>query len=256
MDIKRISISLQSEDKYIPVDAFKTAVDELTTMLHEVEIEISEARRSKLQWNITELSLGSATIGLEAISTEDLELAAKTESAVVEGLCSLRESNKRPQYFNDTALESARRLARIRTDGISRINVFSNVPNQQLYITEEISVNVGTILENMEFIGSVEGILELLSGREGQPLYFRVRDIVTGASVRCYFPEEMLEQALAHFRKRVIVSGLILVDNSGRPRQIRIKEIETVPGVTNLPQPEDVGGLLKDIDLRKFADDF
>jgi hypothetical protein len=142
-------------------------------------------------------------------------------------------------------LEEARHLAKIAGDGVSRINLFSDVPGQQLYITETIAINVQAILEHLEFIGSVEGPLELLSGREGEPPYFRVRDVVSGAGVRCFFSEQMLEQALRWFRKRVIVSGLIQCDSSGKPRIIHIDNMELVPTMEELPQPEDVRGIMK-----------
>lgn len=247
MAARRITISLETrDDRRIPVESFKAALEDISVILHEVELELSEIRRARLSWNIAELSLGSATIGLEAASEEDSELASKTSQSVINGLELLSREQTRPEYFNDTALESARRLARVAGDGISRINLFSDVAKQQLYIIETIATNVQAILEHLEFVGSVEGTLELLSGREGEALYFRVRDVVSGAAVRCYFTEEMLEQALTDFRKRVVVSGLIQCDSSGKPRRIHVYDMELVPTVDNLPQPDDVRGILRD----------
>lgn len=246
----KITITLESkqEQALVSVNSFRTALDELVTILHEVELDISDARQSQLHWGISQLSLGSATIGIEDMSTES-DLAQRTCVTSMKGLTTLNKEKKRPEHFNDNALESAQRLARFSGDGVSRISIFSDFQKLQLYITEQIAVNVSDILEHMEYMGSVEGTLELISGREGQPLYFRVRDVVTSNSVRCIFPETMLEYALNAFRKRVIVSGFIQSDNIGNPRKIRVQDMEVIPTVESLVQPSD---LIKQIEGYKF----
>jgi len=226
----RVTIKLDTEidDVLIPIISFKLALDELTTILHEVELEISDAKRSKLKWGIVELSLGSATVGIEDV-TEERELAERTTRSAIEGLSALKAERVRPKYFNDTALESAQKLSRLVHDSVSKINIYSDIPNLQTYVSDQVAVNVTDILEHIEFLGSVEGLLELISGREGQPLYFRIRDVVTSAGVRCFFPDEMLTKALDAFRKRVIVYGYIQSDNSGNPRKIRVQDMELLP---------------------------
>lgn len=247
MPIKRVTISIETKEPgRVSVESFRATLEDLTTILHEVELELSEHRHTRLSWDIAELSLGSATVGLEPASEEDIELANRTSQTVVKGLQRLSREQTRPEFFNDTALERARHLARIAGDGISRINLFSDVPGQQLYVTETIAINTQAILEYLEFVGSVEGVLELISGREGEALYFRVRDVVSGAGVRCYFPEQMLESALAWFRKRVVASGIIQCDSSGKPRRIHVDNMELVPPMDSLPQPDDVKGIMKD----------
>jgi hypothetical protein len=62
----------------------------------------------------------------------------------------------------------------------------------------------------------------------------------------CSIPENMLDEALKAFRKRVLISGLIQYDNEGKPRTIKVKSIETIPIEENLPQPKDVRGIMKD----------
>lgn len=247
MPAKRITISLETREiGRVPLESFQAALEDLSTILHEVELELSEHRRTKLSWDIAQLGLGSATIGLEPTSKEDSDLADRTSQTVVRGLKQLSREQTRPELFNDTALERARHLAKISGDGVSRINLFSDLPGQQLYVTETIAINAQAILEHLEFVGSVEGGLELISGREGEALYFRVKDVVSGAGVRCFFPEQMLEQALAWFRKRVLVSGVIQCDSSGKPRRIHVDNMELVPLMESLPQPDDVKGIMKD----------
>lgn len=246
MDRIRINIRLETKEPgRIPVGAFRDALQDLSAILHEVELEMSKDRRSRLSWDVAELGLGSATVGLEPASEEHSELAGRVTKTLIGGLRQLSDERVRPGFFNDAALERARRLSRLASDRLDRINLFSNVPEQQLYLTGAIAVNVQQILEHLESIGSVEGRLELLSGREGARPYFAVRDAVSRASVRCYFPEDLLQQALQAFRKRVVVRGLIVSDSSGRPKRIHVQGMEIVPGMEALPQPQDVRGIMK-----------
>jgi hypothetical protein len=247
-----IRLEAKQEQALVSVNSFRSALDELITILHEVELELSDAKQSQLHWGISQLSLGSATIGIEDMSAER-DLAQRTCVTSISGLATLDKEKRRPEYFNDNALESAQKLARLSGDGVSRISIFSDFRNLQLYVTEQIAVNVSDILEHIEYIGSVEGTLELISGREGQPLYFRVRDIVTNNGVRCIFPEDMLEHALSAFRKRVMVSGFIQSDNVGNPRKIRVQSMEIIPAMESLIQPSD---LMKKIEGYKFKGDF
>ena len=165
---------------------------------------------------------------------------------VIEGLVSLQKERTRPKYFNDNALESAQKLARLASDNLARVNIYSDLPNLQTYITEQTAVNIIGILEYLDYYGSVEGmLLELISGSEGQPLYFRVQDRINKVRVRCFIPDELLETALNSFRKRIVVSGIIKSDNNGIPRNIRVATIEVVPEEESLPQAKDLIGKIE-----------
>mgnify|MGYP001072124462 CR=1 FL=1 len=53
---RRITISLETrDDRRIPVESFKAALENISVILHEVELELSEIRRARLSWNIAEL---------------------------------------------------------------------------------------------------------------------------------------------------------------------------------------------------------
>ena len=243
---RRITIVLEPKIGLIPLISFRIAIEELTKLLNEVASEISEPKPRHIIWGIVELSLSSpAKVSIESAEEEIEGVSGRTFSAVVEGFTSLLKEKGRPKYFNDNALESAQRLARLTTDNLARVNVYSDMPDNQVYLAEQIAVNITSILEYLDYYGSVEGRLELISGREGQPLYFRVQDRINNVGVRCYIPDALLDTALNAFRKRVIVSGIIKSDNNGIPRSIRAESIETVPEEESLPQAEDIVGEMK-----------
>lgn len=244
---RRITIILEPKTELIPLSSFRTAIEQLTILLNEVAGEISEPKPRHISWGIAELSLGSpAKISMESMEEDTESLADRTASIVIGGFNRLQKERIRPQYFNDNALESAQRLARLTTDNLARVNVYADIPDHQVYLSEQIAVNITGILEYLDYYGSVEGRLELISGREGQPLYFRVQDRVNNVRVRCLIPDNLLENALNAFRKRVIVSGIIKSDSGGIPRSIRVESIEVVPGEESLPQAEDIIKELKE----------
>jgi hypothetical protein len=248
MSRRRITIALEPKigTELVPLSSFRTVIEQLTILLNEVASEVSEPKPRRISWGISQLSLDSpAKVSVE--SMEEAEgIDEYTAAVVVEGFNKLQKERVRPEYFNDHALESAQRLARLTTENLGRVSIYTDVPDQQVYLTEQIAVNIVGILEYLDYYGSVEGRLELISGREGQPLYFRVQDRINNVGVRCYIPDALLDKALNAFRKLVIVSGIIECDNNGIPRNIRAESIEVVPGEESLPQAEDVVKEMKD----------
>jgi hypothetical protein len=237
----RITIVLETKDGLLPLSSFKIAIDQLTILVNEVANEITEPKPSRITWGISELSLNSpAKISIESIDDETEGIAERTQLFVIEGLVSLQKERIRPKYFNDNALESAQKLARLSSENLARVNIYSDLPNLQTYVTEQTAVNITGILEYLDYYGSVEGILELISGSEGQPLYFRVQDRINRVRVRCFIPDELLDIALNSFRKRIVVSGIIKSDNNGIPRNIRVATIEVIPDAESLPQAKDL----------------
>lgn len=238
---RRITIVLEPKIGLIPLTSFRIAIEQLTILLNEVAKEISEPKPSRISWGVAELSLSSpAKISVESTEEETERISGRIFSVVVDGFTNLLKKKVRPEYFNDSALESAQRLARLSTDHLARVNIYSDIPDQQVYLSEQIAVNITDILEYLDYDGSVEGKLEVISGREGQRIFFSVQDRVNNVSVRCYIPDDLLDNALNAFRKRVIVSGIIKSDNNGIPRSIRVEIIEIVPDEESLPQAEDI----------------
>ena len=246
---RRITIVLEPKNGLIPLPSFKTAIEQLAILVNEVASEISETKTRRISWGIAQLSMNSpATVSIESSEEEAYEIAYQTVSTVIKGLAKLQKEHIRPHGFNDSALESAQKLARLTTDGLTSVNIYANIPDHQTYVNEQIAANITTILEYLDYYGSVEGKLELISGREGQPVYFRVQDRINNVSVRCIIPDNLVETALNAFRKRIIVSGTIKSDNNGIPRSIKADNIEVV-FEADLPQAEDI---IKELEEQTF----
>ena len=91
--------------------------------------------------------------------------------------------------------------------------------------------------------GTVEGRLRTI--QEAGRLQLLLRDDMMGQTVKCYFPEEMLADAFASFRRRVEVTGLIHYRRNGTPISIEAAKIEPLPDDNDLPSPEAVRGILR-----------
>jgi hypothetical protein len=92
--------------------------------------------------------------------------------------------------------------------------------------------------------GTIEGRLETIRDKDGA-LQMQVRDAMLRQTVRCSFPEEMLQEAFANFRKRVEVSGTIHYRKNGAPVSIDAARIEKLPEDSELPTPQEVRGILR-----------
>ncbi len=243
MATPRITIKLESaESGRVPLAAFQAALDKLSVMLEDVAHECRGQRRVKVSWEIAELALGSATISVEPTAIANAALAGEIRRYLVAGLQQLSQQEERPPFFTDRALEKARELVGLVGGRVTGVTLKDDT-GQQLALTEAVASNVGAILEYFTLLGSVEGRLEMLAGREGRPLRIWVRDVVTGADVGCRLDEAKLPQAIEAFRKRVLVSGLVTYGKSGLPRSIEVDDIELMPDELQ-PLDEDPAGKL------------
>ena len=252
MENKRsITIVLEAKEGLIPLPSFRSAIEQLSNLVNEVSSEISELKPRKIPWGISRLSMNSpAMISIESIDEDIEDIAKRTISTVLEGLTRLQTERTRPNGFNDAALESAQKLARLTIDGLSRVNLYGDdTPDQQTYINEQIAANITNILEYLDYYGSFEGKVELISGSEGKPIYFRVQDRINTVGVRCFIPDNLVEVSLNAFRKMVIVSGIIKSDNNGIPRSIKAETIEIIPDFNSLPSS---GNIIKELERQSF----
>ena len=240
----KITFYLETDDPgRIPVNSLRSALNDITGLLGDVETEVAHSGRRHLSWDVTNIGFGSALIELEATPIEeDLELADSVVEATFSGLGIIAGQPVRPNHFTDEALEHAQRLTRLLGDGISGITISTEENIRPVHIREHLAGNVRQILEHTESYGSVEGVLEVLSSRGA--LHFSIRNVSTRKRVRCNFGEDLVNEALAAWRKRIVVFGRLRVDNQGNIRTVWAWNISVLRPSDELPGPEDVKGLL------------
>ena len=110
-------------------------------------------------------------------------------------------------------------------------------------VARHVSENVERILQHGYLLGGVEGRLEGINIHL-QP-QFVVYDSVSGRAVRCYFSSDQLDDVVGAVGRKVLVSGNLRRDASGRPLQFRPVEsfniIDELPSAT----PRDPSGLYR-----------
>lgn len=91
--------------------------------------------------------------------------------------------------------------------------------------------------------GTAEGVLDAI--RERNKLEITVFDAPLKQRIKCYVPEDLLPEAMASFRKRVEVRGLIHYRKDGTPISIEVEAIDPFPDTDDLPSARDVRGIMR-----------
>ncbi len=90
--------------------------------------------------------------------------------------------------------------------------------------------------------GSVEGVLKAID-LSRKPV-FRIYDLLTNKSVRCYFSSNSIDEIKDALEKRVSVSGLVKSREDGEKLSIEVEEIEIFPPEDELPTIREIIGIL------------
>ncbi|MEM1285391.1 MAG: hypothetical protein AAGH43_08385 [Pseudomonadota bacterium] len=90
--------------------------------------------------------------------------------------------------------------------------------------------------------GTLEGTLKAISDQVGG-LEIRIHDPLWNRAIPCRVLDEQIDDAMAAFRKRVEVTGLIHYNQAGRPTSIRMESLTPLPDDRSLPTVADVRGM-------------
>lgn len=91
--------------------------------------------------------------------------------------------------------------------------------------------------------GTVEGRLEAIQDASGS-LQIRVKDFLYPRAIKCAVPEQLIDQVLHSFRRRVEIEGTIRYRQDGTPISIDAQLIEILPEDDELPTAADVRGIM------------
>ena len=246
-----LTFSIVPDDGELSLDALYRSVEDVRRLLRDVDGTIrrrlplsgdhtvtkdgSGSLRAR-RWYITGFHSSSPTITLTP-ARDGTDSGERAVEAVVEGIRWINQPTEviPPRHFAEKELEDLRRLRRLRSAGVLRIEFSSNgtmaavLPRR---IEEQIDRILGT--GDAEY-GSLEGVLEAINLHRNRTL--TIWEDITGLAVRCQFPEEHEKTVRDLLRSRVRVSGLIRYFADGRPRSIaEFREIEDLtPDVALTP---------------------
>lgn len=235
------TIELKIEAPRLTDDRFERAVSAFFDLLHSVTDNVVGRERA-VRW-IVEVESGSAIVRARPeADAEAWALVPSSIEAICGGIVALaNRANSAPPYFTNVSLKAARSLASVRDPGGEYVSGVS-LRNGSLPIdvTSEIVSVVDEILgEKYEALGSVEGTLQTISERHGFRL--AVYDIIFDQPVIC-FPkdEEVKNDAMRAFGKRVIVAGEVRYRKDGMPSSVLVESIQTFLDDDDLPTAQDI----------------
>jgi hypothetical protein len=239
------SLTLDIEGSKLSFDKCIKAQEQLAILLHEVDRTVADQKRPAVDWVISQVQGGSIHLTLEGIPNDKVEplQIAEVLKVVEAGMTNIVKMPERPRCFSDKALRSAKKLAKLVDKDVFMIQLGINY--KRISLNQHIVANVDEIIGGKyKSFGTVEGILKAID-LSRNPL-FRVYDLLTNKSVRCYFDNQstsmdMIKKAL---EQRVAISGLITSREDGDKISINVEDIEIFPQEYELPTITEMIGIL------------
>lgn len=230
----------------LTIEQFRDAVTSFISVLHNVDEGLT-GRRS-VRWRLSGLHHGSpATMtciaeGIRRRKDQGPDMSPVVWGGVIEGVRRLDlGKTERPPGFNDDALEAIRRLALLRSRkdvtsiAITGENTDQTKPSTRLSVTQRVAAAVDDLIAPKSSApGSVDGRLQGINSHGRWT--FTVYESIWGGRVVCDLPDGLRPRAFSLFDQRVLVTGIVARDASGRPRHVRAEKIEAMGASADLPQ--------------------
>jgi hypothetical protein len=226
-------------------ERFMTAARAFFGYVHELSAGLAEGETAK--W-IVKVREGSALLAVDPSPTVPPEVARLVYARAERGLQHLINRDIEDSGLPEPALKHLRTLSEMTEAGPNKAPpVPMRIWIQKRPIALEPAI-ASTIREDWradyDDYGTIEGRLETIQESYGS-LQFYIRDALLKQRVRCYFPEELLDEVFARFRKRVEVSGVIHYRKNGTPISIEAEHIIALADDSELPTAGDVRGILR-----------
>lgn len=249
--MKGLSVKLEGE--YIPLDSLASVLEATYSLLADMEAEVTNGKR-ELRWDVSGLQSGSAQISIAPRDSSPPGESGYVSGKILEGLIAgLRDESAMdgPHFaFGRSVRVGIRRLKSLVNPDVRRI-VYTGYDGES---NETVSAAVtyqgaqDAPVESTDAraktrisIGSVEGTLETLAGRDS---YFNIWDRVTGKKVRCECTSDMLaELAENAWEKTVVVTGEIRENSDGEIRSVKVNRYRILTPPASVPRPSDLLGL-------------
>lgn len=210
----------------------------------EIGKDVSDQSEQPVAW-IVKVYQGSALLGLEPAPGSPLAAVRRTYQKLAISWARLEAGDLDQAGLSDSAIRYARDLSEfVGRQGqdsaelrlwIEHVAVeITALPSRQIRLSQTAEYNDH---------GSIEGILDGI--RDRRRLEVTVFDEPLKQRVKCYVPENLLDEAKSLFRRRVDVFGIIRYRGDGAPLSIHVERIEPYPDLAGLPTAHDVRGILR-----------
>lgn len=253
----RLRLYIDGEAGQVPFGSFIELMNNSLAILRDLDSAISSDPTGTLEWVVTELNLGSASVGIQSRNTKPpKDHGREVATRFVGGLEQIEEKGTTPPYFSDFDLRKAQGLARLlERNGAQVFRAIDVDDERTAEITRRTSVNAAQLMApKHRSIGSVTGRLEMISVRRGPR--FSVYEALTRRAVNCRFKEEMLELVKDALGRRVIASGIIHYNYKGEPIRVELEDLRILPREEELPSPDEILGMAPDFTGDSTTEEF
>lgn len=241
---KRVTLNLDGE---VSPSQFVRGVKDFFGILRSVSKNVT-GEKSGVEWSISVRS-GSNLIEARGFPTAatNVDKVLTTIDSIDTGLESLNSGTDRlPTFFTDKTLDYVRDLGNLaensKDKGLEKVEVRVNGSWVRFGAQSVVSVN-SIRGDKHEAVGSVEGRLQMVSDRRGYR--FVIYDDLHDQRVECRFKgdDEILEQALNAFGKRVSVFGIVKYKQDGSPTRVKVERLRVFRPEEELPSIDSMQGI-------------
>ncbi len=237
-------------DGVFSLEEFGDSIKAFVGLLSEVTQAVS-SNAGASDWAIS-VEKGSMQIRATPYPDKEgsMQTALKVAPIIYEGLMQLESHEPGATHwshaFDDRALKYICSIADLGTKEEGK-KVFIHSNEQIIKLSPKIARNVHQLLEPKKphsAIGNVEGELRTLTDRKGfKMVVYRSLD---GLSVDCLTDDPQLEsEAIAAFRKRVSVHGIVKYNSKGLPTSVKAEKIEVFRPDGELTPLSEIRGILQ-----------
>lgn len=239
-------LTLKVDGPYFPIDKFQKVLQSFSIVLSEIDREISTCSQVGVEWAITEINEGSIIITAEAnLLDEQVEIERPQEIIKIfrEGLELIKETPQRPLHFTERALKNVKVFSEL-IDPNNFAEIKFSTENWKFAVTKNLSANIDEIIQTFyKIYGSIEGQLVSISIANRQNI--GIRSLTDKKVIKCFFPDELFEQAREALGKRVYVFGLIRQYFHGEKINIQVQELKVFPDANGSSSLSNIINLLR-----------
>jgi hypothetical protein len=241
VSLEPISLRLQGRGGWLHPGSYLVAVRAFWGMLRNLDMELSQQPRGSVDWEISALKKSgpALVVFIGHLKTPPKDILPDIKRAVLDGVRTLSQGERRPRWYNDSALEKLKLLA------------------EQHATMDEIAIVVDdkeeplrtTVIERIERLtnseyetqGSVVGCLESITVNGDVRL--RVTSEANGRTVICRFARgEVLDEARHLLGQRVEVHGTMRRNYLDEPVLLEGTGYEAWPEREELPSIASMSG--------------
>jgi hypothetical protein len=226
---------------------FATFVAGALSALRSLEREMTNARTATIEYRITELEVGSASLTLEPIAAPDhpgldqrvVERFAEGMAAVRDGLADLAPFGPAVRDAFGTMMSPLRR-------GVRSIAAVVGDTTISVVRSPAGAVTVTTPSEESAAVGSFSGSVDALNVHGDH--FFYLYPPAGPTRVKCVYAPALLESVRNAVKRYTTVHGLVeYAEPSSFPTRIIVDRIEAHPDERDLPTLADLWGSRPDL---------